>query len=108
MTPSVALTKLAVFLIVIVQVGTLDWLAPPRSPLQREHGTGLGHHVPEAREPREPRRHEHPGPWSPEIEEGTVLMFPLIWIVSVHTRDFLHRYTLTDIVWANAAKTVNP
>lgn len=31
-------------------------------------------------------------------EERTVLMFRLIWIVSIYTRDFLHRYMPTNIV----------
>ena len=31
-------------------------------------------------------------------EERTVLVFCLIWIVSIYTRDFLHRYMPTNIV----------
>lgn len=31
-------------------------------------------------------------------EERTVLMFRLIWIASIHTRDFLHRYMPSNIV----------
>lgn len=31
-------------------------------------------------------------------KERTVLMFRLIWIVSIHTRDFLHHYMPTNIV----------